>query len=77
MSKKRNALIAGSIAGTTTAVLTPGAIGVAAGGTAFKIPVISQVVALGSVAAVAAAAATGNKSAKRHLPKVMAFALFL
>ena len=72
MSRRSNALIAGSAAGAATALATPGAIGVAAGGKAFKIPVLTQVLALGAVAAVTAAAASGSKTAKRHLPKVIA-----
>ena len=66
MSKTRNSIVAGSTAGVATAALAPGAIGVAAGGKAFKIPVVAQVLTLGTIAALGAAALTGNKDAKKR-----------
>ena len=77
MSKTRNAIVAGSAAGTATAALSSGAIGVAMGGSAFKIPVLGQVLAVGTVAALGAAALTGNKTAKKHLAVVAVGTLFL
>lgn len=66
MSKTRNALIAGSAVGTATAIATPGAIGVVAAGKACKIPVVTQVVTMGALAALGAAALTGNAGARRR-----------
>ena len=77
MSRTRNALVAGSVAGAATAIATPGAIGVAAAGKAFKIPVVTQVLSLGTLAACATAAACGNKRAKRHLKTVTLLSILL
>ena len=58
-NQTRNALAAGSTAGLATAVLSPGTLGVVCGSFAARIPVVSQVIAVGSLAAGIAAAITG------------------
>ena len=68
-NRTNNAIAAGSFAGAVTAVVSPGTLGVVSGSVAFAIPVIGQVLAAGTVAALAVAALTDDEQ-----PSVMATA---
>ena len=52
-NRTNNAIAAGTVAGATTAIISPGTLGVVSGSVAFAIPVIGQVLAAGTVAALA------------------------
>ena len=75
-NQTRNALAAGATAGSVAAIATPGAIGVAAAGKAVKIPVVTQVITLGTAAACIAALATAkSKETKDRAAKGLAMAI--
>lgn len=63
----RNVAIASSTTGTLTALLTPGALGIVSGPLSVKIPVVSQVLLLGSFAALIASAVTRKEVPAVHV----------
>lgn len=52
-NRVNNAMAAGTVAGATTAVVSPGTLGVVCGSFVTSIPVIGQIIAAGTVAALA------------------------